>query len=120
MPDSIKSNIRLFADDTIMYLTITNYSDCKTQQTDLTILESWESEWLMAFNPEKYEVIRITVLFDYKLHGITLQLTKNAKYLYIQISDDLAWSKYINQMTTKSNNTLKFIKGNIQTNIKKK
>ena len=70
----------------------------------------------MAFNPEKCEVIRITkkkktVLFAYKLHGITLQLTKNAKYLGIQISDDLAWSKHINQMTTKSNNT--------QTNIHK-
>ena len=52
-------------------------------------------------------------------HGITLQLTKNAKYLGIQISDDLAWSKHINQMTTKSNNTLKFIKRNIQTNIHK-
>ena len=60
-----------------------------------------------------------TVLFYYKLHGITLQLTKNAKYLSIQISDDLAWSKHINQMPTKSNNTLKFIKRNIQTNIHK-
>ena len=122
MPDSIKSNIRLFADDTIMYLTITNHSDCQALQSDLTTLESWESEWLIAFNPEKCEVIRITkkkkkVLFDYKLHGITL--TKNAKYLVIQISDDLAWSKHINQMTTKSNNTLKFIKRNIQTNIHK-
>ena len=46
-------------------------------------------------------------------------LQKNAKYLGIQISDDLAWSKHINQMTTKSNNTLKFIKRNIQTNIHK-
>ena len=52
MPDSIKSNIRLFADDTIMYLTITNYSDYQALQSDLTTPESWESEWLMAFNPE--------------------------------------------------------------------
>ena len=59
MPDSIKSNIRLFAYDTIMYLTITNHSDCQALQSDLTTLESWESEWLMAFNPEKFEVIRI-------------------------------------------------------------
>ena len=28
MPDSIKGNIRLFANDTIMYFTITNHSDC--------------------------------------------------------------------------------------------
>ena len=37
----------------------------------------------------------------------------------IQFSDDLAWSKHINQMTAISNNTLKFIKRNIQTNIHK-
>ena len=43
----------------------------------------------------------------------------SAKYLGIQISDDSAWSKHITQMTTKSNNTLKFIKRNNQTNIHK-
>ena len=45
---------------------------------------------LMAFNPEKCVVIRTakkSVLFDYKLRGITLQLIKNAKYLDIQISE---------------------------------
>ena len=76
----------------------------------------------MAFNPEKCEVIRITKktpVFDYKLHGITLQLSKIAIHLGIQISDDLAGSKHINQMTVKSNNNLKFIKRNIQTNIHK-
>ena len=125
MPDSIKSNIRLFADDTIMYLTITNHSDCQALQSDLTTLESWESEWLMAFNPEKCEVIKITkkkkkqyfLTISFMVSHFNLQ--KNAKYLGIQISDDLAWSKHINQMTTKSNNTLKFIKRNIQTNIHK-
>ena len=124
MPDSIKSNIRLFADDTIMYLTISNQSDCLDLQRDLTKLESWESEWLMAFNPDKCEVIRITnkkkpFIFDYILHGIKLQTTKNTKYLGLNISDDLSWSKHINQTTAKGNNTLKFIKRNIQTNNSK-
>ena len=81
MPENIQSNIRLFADDTIMYLTITNQSDCQDLQRDLLKLEIWEREWLMAFNPDKCEVIRITkaqdpVIFDYQLHGITLQTTK--------------------------------------------
>ena len=108
--------------DIIIYVDIGFYSVCNALTGDETNI--LRKIWLMAFNPEKCEVIRITkkkktVLFDYKLHGITLQLTKNAKYLGIQISDDLAWSKHINQMTTKSNNTLKFIKRNIQTNIHK-
>ena len=46
-------------------------------------------------------------------------LQKNEKYLGIQISHDLAWRKHIIQMITKSNNTLKFSKRNIQTNIHK-
>ena len=89
-------------------------------QKDLSNLEAWESEWLMAFNPDKCEVIRITkkhkpFIFDYKLHNKTLQTTKNAKYLGLNISDDLSWTKHINQTTAKGNNTLKFIKRNIQT-----
>ena len=124
MTDSIKSNIRLFADDTIMYLTISTQDDCHTLQSDLTKLEAWENEWLMAFNPDKCEVIRITkkkthILHDYKQHGITLQSTKNVKYLGVNISDDLSWTKHINQLTTYGNNTLKFIKRNIQTHNRK-
>ena len=124
MPDTIKSNIRLFADDTIMYLTISKQDDCNTLQSDLTKLESWEKEWLMAFNPDKCEVIRITnkktpIIHDYKLHGKILQTTKNTKYLGVTINDKLSWSKHINQITTKANNTLKFVKRNIQTNNRK-
>ena len=121
MPDMIGSNIRLFADDTIMYLTITNQSDCNYLQADLTKLETWESEWLMAFNPDKCEVIRITnkkkpTLFKYKLHGISLKETDSAKYLGVTITKDLSWSKHINQITTTANNSLNFKKRNIQTN----
>ena len=60
MPDMIESYIRLFADDTIMYLTVSNQADSQALQSDLSKLETWESEWLMAFNPDKCEVIRIT------------------------------------------------------------
>ena len=121
MPDMIRSDIRLFADDTIMYLTVTNQTDCQSLQDDLTKLETWESEWLMAFNPDKCEVIRITnkknpLPFNYTLHGVNLKETDSAKYLGVNITRDLSWAKHINQITTKTNNSLRFIKRNIQTN----
>ena len=121
MPDMVESNIRLFADDTIMYLTVSNQADCQALQSDLSKLETWESEWLMAFNPDKCEVIRITnkkkpTLFNYTLHGVGLKETDSAKYLGVNISRDLSWAKHINQITMKTNNSLKFIKRNIQTN----
>ena len=59
MPDTIRRKIRLFANDTIMYLTVCNQSVCQALQRDLC-LEKWEYEWLMSLNHDKCEVIRIT------------------------------------------------------------
>ena len=52
-PDTLKCNVRLFADDTIVYLTISALTDCHTLQSDLHKLEKWEEEWLMSFIPDK-------------------------------------------------------------------
>ena len=84
LPDSLKSTARLFADDTIVYLTITSESDAQTLQDDLLKLEQWESGWSMEFNPDKCEVIRVTkkqkpIIFPNKLHNIELKATENAK-----------------------------------------
>lgn len=121
MPDSLISNVRLFADDTIVYLTISSLTDCHTLQSDLQKLEQWEQEWLMSFNPDKCEIIRITrkqkpIIFDYVLHNQILQSTENAKYLGITLTKDLSWNKHINTITNKANSTLGFIKCNIRTN----
>ena len=53
LPDSLKSRARLFADDTIVYLTINSPSDPEILQADLHKLEKWESSWSMEFNPDK-------------------------------------------------------------------
>jgi hypothetical protein len=41
MPDTLESNVRLFADDTIVYLTISALTDCHTLQSGLHKLEKW-------------------------------------------------------------------------------
>ena len=84
--DSLKSRIRLFADDTTVYLTIHSNSDRGTLQNDLYKLEQWEANWPIEFNPDKCEVIRVTekknpIIFRYKLHNFELRTIENAKYL---------------------------------------
>ena len=59
MPDTIQSNIRPFADDAIMYLTVSNQTDSQALQNGLIKLENWEREWLMSLNPDKCKVIRL-------------------------------------------------------------
>ena len=41
--------------------------------------------------------------------------TENAKYLSITISQDLSWKTHVENISSKANNTLKFLKRNIQT-----
>ena len=36
-----------------IYLTVSTQDDCHAFQSDLTKLEAWEKEWLMAFSPDK-------------------------------------------------------------------
>ena len=60
MPDSIKSRAilfaDLFADDTIVYLTINSQSDVQTLQDDLLKLEQRESDGSMEFNADRCEL----------------------------------------------------------------
>ena len=124
LPDSLKSKARLFADETIVYLTINSQSDAQTLQDDLFQLEQWESDWSMEFNPDKCEVIRVSkqknpLIFSYKPHNTELKSTENAKYLGITIIYDFNWKPHIENMTSKAYNTLKFINRNIQTNNQK-
>jgi hypothetical protein len=47
------SQLRLFADDSIIYKTIKSQKDCDSLQEDIDAAARWESDWLMAFHPDK-------------------------------------------------------------------
>ena len=44
LPQYVKSKVRLFADDTVIYLAIKSTDDCIQLQQDLLNLEKWESD----------------------------------------------------------------------------
>ena len=46
-------HVRLFADDTAMYLTMEGANDSSVLQQDFDRLSVWESNWDMEFNPFK-------------------------------------------------------------------
>ena len=96
--------VRLFADDTLLYLAIHNSSDYSKLQDDLSNLKSWESDWQMAFHPQKCEDIHIAtkkalVKHIYSLHGHTLSSVPQIKYLGVNISQDLKRNAHINSLT---------------------
>ena len=51
LPGGIGSTVRLFADDTVMYLAIDSQTDSHELQADLNNLAKWEKRWPMQFRP---------------------------------------------------------------------
>lgn len=56
----LNSTVRLFADNTIAYLTITPREGGKLLQEDLDKLAEWEKLWCMQFHLDKCNVIKVT------------------------------------------------------------
>jgi hypothetical protein len=120
MPDNIhvRSTVRIFADDTIMYLAITSDVDTVHLQEELDKLASWELAWMMSFHPEKCNVLTVSrkrniIKRGYILHGHQLEQVTSAKYLGVTISSDLRWNVHIANICKRANSTLSFLKRNI-------
>ena len=59
LPLSVTSKVRLFADDCLLYRTITSQQDHIDLQKDLTELENWANKWGIRFNAKKCYVMSI-------------------------------------------------------------
>ena len=114
LPEQVKSRVRLFADDTALYIAISSTTESEVLQTDLASLELSENMWDMQFNPSKCQVLQITkkakpLNTKYILHNVGLESVPAAMYLGVTIVDDLSWSKHIDITTKKANQTLGFL-----------
>ena len=120
LPDNIRSSVRLFADDYVLYRNIKSPLDCQILQDDLNSWAKWEMDWQMKFNVSKCHSTRVTRLhprnqiqFSYTLHQQTLVQVQSAKYLGLTITDNLDWGQHISEMTCKATKTLGFLRRNL-------
>ena len=125
LPDEVRSQVRLFADDTALYLTMESEDDSSALQNDLDILSAWESRWDMEFNPSKCQVVHVTGSkgpvnkTNYVLHGQVLESVTSARYLGVDISSNISWKTHVDRITGNANRTLGFIRRNIKTKMSK-
>jgi len=59
LPDWIRSSIKMFADDTKLWSTISARNDNQKLQDDLRTLNDWSNKWLLKFNPDKCKVMHV-------------------------------------------------------------
>ena len=120
LPQNIQPQVRLFTDDTVVYLTVSSFKDVNILQADLDILQECERPWDMEFNPGNCQVLKRTssrqpVQSQYTLHRQVLESVDSAKYLGVTIFQDLNWNNPINNSTGKANRTFGFVKRNTKT-----
>ena len=95
---NIKSKIRLFADNCIIYRKILNIEDVEKLQTDLDRLGEWaEVNEMIKKTPNKSKALSFTRArmkdpLHYSLGGQTIPEDSCCKYLGIVIRNYLSWA----------------------------
>ena len=116
--NTIKSQIKLFADDSVLYRNIRNQNDQVILQNDLDTISSWAEKWLMELNINKCFVLSITlkrnsIFHDYDILGATLRRVTNHDYLGVTISSDLNWLRHVKNISNKASRTIWFTQKNL-------
>jgi len=60
LPDWVKNEIMMFADNTKLWCKISQQADGISLQNDLRELELWTDKWQLALNPDKCKVMHFT------------------------------------------------------------
>ena len=122
LPECVNhSEIRLFADDCIVYRCIHNQQDAELLQEDINAIQTWASTWQMNFNVSKCCLIHFTQAITYKmentyyLYDTSLLSLDRFKYLGITLQSNLRYDRHIQDIMAKANLTLGLLRRNVRT-----
>ena len=106
--ENIHSNIRLFADDTTLYIIIENPAISATiLDADLHTISSWADKWLVSFNPAKTKsllISRKTTSTHPDLHMCTHTISEVQmhKHLGLTLDSKCTWHDHIENILDKA------------------
>ena len=115
LPERVTSQIRLFADDCLLYRAINTANDHLRLQQDLNNLQTWAQEWGMKFNVKKCYLLSTLNKSShfYTIGDHILQQVQNNPYLGITFSEDLKWKTQIDNICKRANSNLGFLCRNL-------
>ena len=107
--NEIHSNIRLFADDTSLYI-IVDFPDSAAQMLNLDLerLYNWAVQWLVKFNPIKTESLLFSRRVNLQDHptlffnDVPIQEVVSHKHLGVYLSQRCDWQKHIDFIKEKA------------------
>ena len=121
LTDNISSSMRLFADDSSLFLRVRDIQvSHDTLMSDLEKITQWANQWKMQFNPDISKQA-IEVIFSQKrtqkpnhppltFNGIPVKRESDTKHLGLFLDDRLTFRKHINEKIKKANKGIGLLK----------
>ena len=105
--------IRLFADDTCLFIEVDNRETAATLLSeDLSAIAEWAEKWLVTFSPAKTKSLTISNKRDAQLNppiafmGRLIDEVESHTYLGLRFSRDLKWRQHINDIAIRTRRKL--------------
>ena len=111
LPDKIKTNCLLFADDVKLYHKITSDHDAELLQSDLTSLATWSTLWKLQLNPSKCKSFTMTlkrkpILATYNIQDSSLERVNSIRDLGVYLDSKLTFVDHLNHIVGRANRAL--------------
>ena len=120
LSDNINSNIKLFADDSSLFIKVRNIEEAQSLLTsDLNTVSLWANQWKMQFNPDiTKQVIEVIFSCKYKkashppltFGGIPVAREESTKHLGFYLDEKLSFKTQITESIKKAMKGISLLK----------
>ena len=114
--DDIQSTVKLFADDTSLYLIVDEPNTAvETLNNDLSKIHTWSKQWLVSFNPNKTETMTLSRKLNKPVHqpllmdNTQISTVSEHKHLGVVLSDNGGWQNHIDLVCKKAYNRINIL-----------
>ena len=115
--DEIACNIRLFADDTSLYIVVEDeYATSAILNSDVDIIHAWSQQWLVTFNPKKTQCMTISkkVIKPHHppiyMNNVIIQEVEEHEHLGLIFQEDGNWTGHIDYIISKATPRLNLLR----------
>ena len=117
---NIKSNVKFFADDTMLYSVVKDPKITAVDLNhDLNVINQWANQWKMAFNPDPTKQAK-EVLFSCKkvspvhpdllFNGTVVTKVNEHKHLGLTLQSNLSFDRHLNEKMMKAKKIIGILK----------
>lgn len=115
--EGVVSQMRLFADDCVLYGAVACVEDANIIQRDLDRINQWCLRWCMQLNLGKTVFMSFTrkknpYAASYAINNNILSRVLEYKYLGVNYTTDLRWNTHVDYVVAKAGKTLGFLRRN--------